>query len=86
MAVYSAGVADVMLEAARAAMAASGQLDSTLCYLSESSQAVKDLPLEELYRRIDDIASAAVPAPTTTRSYVFAMSVLDRVAPAWQAA
>jgi hypothetical protein len=31
-------------------------LDCTLCYLSESSQAVKDLPLEELFRRIDDIA------------------------------
>ena len=27
-------------------------LDCTLCYLSESSQALKDLPLEELYRRI----------------------------------
>jgi len=71
-----------MHEAARAAMAASGQwsgaqligravpigcvaleitqrcnLDCTLCYLSESSQAVKDLPLPELYRRIVDIAS-----------------------------
>ncbi|HEY3073635.1 MAG TPA: radical SAM protein [Burkholderiales bacterium] len=31
-------------------------LDCTLCYLSESSEAVKDLPLEELFRRIDDIA------------------------------
>jgi hypothetical protein len=31
-------------------------LDCTLCYLAESSQAVKDLPLEELFRRIDDIA------------------------------
>src|SRR5919201_4456407 len=31
-------------------------LDCTLCYLSDSSQAVKDLPLEELFRRIDDIA------------------------------
>ena len=27
-------------------------LDCTLCYLSESSQALKDLPLEEVYRRI----------------------------------
>src|SRR5919201_4924283 len=31
-------------------------LDCTLCYLSESSEAIKDLPLEELCRRIDDIA------------------------------
>ncbi len=31
-------------------------LDCTLCYLSESSEAVRDLPLEELLRRIDDIA------------------------------
>ena len=28
-------------------------LDCGLCYLSESSQALKDLPLEEVYRRID---------------------------------
>ena len=27
-------------------------LDCDLCYLSESSQALKDLPLEEVYRRI----------------------------------
>ena len=27
-------------------------LDCELCYLSESSQALKDLPLEEVYRRI----------------------------------
>ena len=27
-------------------------LDCTLCYLSESSQALKDLPLEEVFRRI----------------------------------
>jgi 7,8-dihydro-6-hydroxymethylpterin dimethyltransferase len=31
-------------------------LDCTLCYLSESSEAVQDVPLEELYRRIDEIA------------------------------
>ena len=30
-------------------------LDCTLCYLSESSEAIKDLPLTELFRRIDDI-------------------------------
>lgn len=28
-------------------------LDCTLCYLSESSQALKDLPLAEIFRRID---------------------------------
>ncbi len=28
-------------------------LDCSLCYLSEHSEAVRDLPLEELYRRID---------------------------------
>jgi 7,8-dihydro-6-hydroxymethylpterin dimethyltransferase len=28
-------------------------LDCTLCYLSESSEAVRDLPLEEVFRRID---------------------------------
>jgi len=28
-------------------------LDCTLCYLSEHSEAVKDLPIDELYRRID---------------------------------
>jgi 7,8-dihydro-6-hydroxymethylpterin dimethyltransferase len=31
-------------------------LDCTLCYLSDSSEAVQDVPLEELYRRIDEIA------------------------------
>ena len=30
-------------------------LDCTLCYLSESSEAVRDVPLEEIYRRIDSI-------------------------------
>ncbi len=30
-------------------------LDCTLCYLSDSSEAVQDVPLEELYRRIDEI-------------------------------
>ena len=30
-------------------------LDCTLCYLSESAEAVKDIPLPELYRRIDMI-------------------------------
>ena len=30
-------------------------LDCTLCYLSESSEAVRDFPLEEVYRRIDMI-------------------------------
>lgn len=30
-------------------------LDCTACYLSESSEALHDLPLEELYRRIDGI-------------------------------
>ena len=28
-------------------------LDCTACYLSEHSEAVKDIPLEELFRRID---------------------------------
>ncbi len=31
-------------------------LDCTLCYLSESAEAVRDVPLEELFRRIDEIA------------------------------
>ena len=35
-------------------------LDCTLCYLSESSQALKDLPLEEVYRRIDMIRAQYV--------------------------
>jgi molybdenum cofactor biosynthesis enzyme MoaA len=30
-------------------------LDCTLCYLSDHSEAVKDLPLEEVFRRIDTI-------------------------------
>ena len=30
-------------------------LDCTLCYLSESSERVKDIPLEEVYRRLDGI-------------------------------
>jgi len=30
-------------------------LDCTLCYLSEHSEAVRDLPLEEIFRRIDAI-------------------------------
>lgn len=32
-------------------------LDCTACYLSENAEAVKDIPLEELYRRIDMISS-----------------------------
>ena len=32
-------------------------LDCSLCYLSESSEALKDLPLEEVFRRIDMIAT-----------------------------
>ena len=32
-------------------------LDCTLCYLSESSEALKDIPLEEVFRRIDMIAA-----------------------------
>ena len=31
-------------------------LDCTLCYLSESAEAVRDVPLQELFRRIDEIA------------------------------
>ena len=31
-------------------------LDCTLCYLSESAEAVRDFPLEEIFRRIDMIA------------------------------
>ncbi|MBH63713.1 MAG: hypothetical protein CL569_14945 [Alphaproteobacteria bacterium] len=30
-------------------------LDCTLCYLSENAEAVKDAPLAELHRRIDDV-------------------------------
>jgi len=32
-------------------------LDCTLCYLSESSEAVRDFPLEEIYRQIDNIVA-----------------------------
>jgi 7,8-dihydro-6-hydroxymethylpterin dimethyltransferase len=32
-------------------------LDCTLCYLSEHSEAVRDIPLEEVFRRIDMIAA-----------------------------
>jgi len=32
-------------------------LDCTLCYLSESSEAVRDFPLDEIYRRIDSIVA-----------------------------
>ena len=31
-------------------------LDCTLCYLSDSAEAVRDIPLTELFRRIDEIA------------------------------
>src|SRR5512132_1043981 len=31
-------------------------LDCTLCYLSENSERVKDIPLAEVFRRIDEIA------------------------------
>ena len=31
-------------------------LDCTLCYLSDSAEAVRDIPMEDLFRRIDDIA------------------------------
>lgn len=30
-------------------------LDCTLCYLSEHSQQVADIPIEEIYRRLDDV-------------------------------
>ena len=30
-------------------------LDCTLCYLSENSQSVADIPIEEVYRRLDDV-------------------------------
>ena len=30
-------------------------LDCSLCYLSESSALVNDMPIEELYRRLDEI-------------------------------
>lgn len=39
-------------------------LDCTLCYLSESSEAVKDLPIEAVFRRIDLIAETSGRGPT----------------------
>ncbi|MBX9715606.1 MAG: radical SAM protein, partial [Burkholderiaceae bacterium] len=36
-------------------------LDCTLCYLSESAEAIKDIPLEEVYHRIDVIRSCYGP-------------------------
>lgn len=30
-------------------------LDCTLCYLSENSQSVRDIPIEEVYRRLDQV-------------------------------
>ena len=36
-------------------------LDCTLCYLSESAEAIRDLPLDEVFRRIDVIAAAYGP-------------------------
>ncbi|HYK41637.1 MAG TPA: radical SAM protein, partial [Thermoanaerobaculia bacterium] len=41
-------------------------LDCTLCYLSENSERVKDIPLSEVYRRIDEIA-AQFGAPTAVQ-------------------
>ena len=32
-------------------------LDCTLCYLSDSAEAVRDIPLEDLFRRVDGIAA-----------------------------
>lgn len=32
-------------------------LDCTLCYLSEHSQSVEDIPIEEVFRRLDDVLS-----------------------------
>ena len=32
-------------------------LDCTLCYLSESAEAIRDLPLDEVFRRVDVIAA-----------------------------
>ena len=32
-------------------------LDCTLCYLSESAEAIRDLPLDEIFRRVDVIAA-----------------------------
>lgn len=36
-------------------------LDCTLCYLSEHSESVKDIPMEEIYRRIDQIRNSYGP-------------------------
>ena len=41
-------------------------LDCTLCYLSENSERVKDLPLPEIFRRIDEIR-ARFGAPTSVQ-------------------
>ena len=41
-------------------------LDCTLCYLSENSERVKDVPLPEVFRRIDEIA-AHFGAPTSVQ-------------------
>ena len=38
-------------------------LDCTLCYLSESSAMVKDMPIEELFRRLDAIIKTYGPGP-----------------------
>jgi 7,8-dihydro-6-hydroxymethylpterin dimethyltransferase len=46
------GVACVSLEITQRC-----NLDCTLCYLSESSEAVLDFPMEEIYRRIDMIVA-----------------------------
>src|SRR3984893_7688538 len=42
-------------------------LDCTLCYLSENSERVKDVPLPEVFRRIDEIA-AHFGAPTSVQT------------------
>jgi len=36
-------------------------LDCTLCYLSEHSEAVRDLPLDAVYRRLDDVRATYGP-------------------------
>ena len=41
-------------------------LDCTLCYLSENSERVKDVPLEEVFRRVDRIAEE-FGAPTSVQ-------------------
>ncbi len=38
-------------------------LDCTLCYLSENSERVKDVPLAEVFRRIDSTRSPRILAP-----------------------